>query len=74
MSIQTLGAPGTASVWGKWGTTGTAQAQLTGKVFGQTANQNYTTTSAQTLSVQETATFVSGQSMILDALDIQVTY
>jgi hypothetical protein len=74
MSIQTTGTPGTASVWGKWGTSGTVQAQLTGKVFGQTANQNYTTTSAQTLSVQETATFVTGQTMILDALDIQVTY
>jgi hypothetical protein len=74
ISIQTTGGPGTASVWGKWGTSGTVQAQLAGKVFGQTANQNYTTTSAQTLSVQETATFVTGQSMILDALDIQVTY
>jgi hypothetical protein len=77
VQIQTTGAPGTATNWGtvwKSSQSGTGGTFGNTAAFGATAPQSFTTTSAQTLSISETATMVSGQTFTLQSLDIQVVY
>jgi hypothetical protein len=77
IQINTIGAPGTAVAWGnvEWtNSTATSGAQiLLSFNNNSTGTVNFTTTGAETVSIQETATPVSGQIYNLTALDIQVT-
>jgi hypothetical protein len=76
IQINTTGAPGTAVAWGnvEWtNSTGTSGGTVI-VPFNNNSNGtvNFTTSSAETVSIQETATPVSGQSYNLTALDVEV--
>lgn len=71
IQIVTTGAPGTAIAWGKQNYANNAQggpAAINPRFSTNAGAVNYTTTSAQTVSVQETATPVAGQSITLQSL------
>src|SRR6185312_4991181 len=73
VSILSTGAPGTASTWGLDSVTnGNANGTFLSKQFPQNAaTQSFITTTAQTVSIQETGTLVSGESFTLQQLIIR---
>jgi hypothetical protein len=73
VSILSTGAPGTASTWGLDEiTNANANGGFVSKQFPQNAaTQNFTTTTAQTVSIQETGTLVAGESFTLQQLIIR---
>jgi hypothetical protein len=72
IQIATLGAPGTAWASGHDMTSGTNGGSPLFKLLGNGATASATTTSAQTVSVQETATMVAGQTFTLQAIKAYV--
>jgi hypothetical protein len=77
IQIDTTGTTGTASAWGNW-VPYNAGGNLVGsyKTFpnNTTTLPTYNTSSAQTVSVQETATLITGQSFTLQSLFVKVAY
>jgi hypothetical protein len=71
IQIATTGAPGTAWAWGEDFTSGSAGGNPLWKLMGNGATASFTTTSAQTASIQETATFVTGQTITLQNLTVR---
>lgn len=74
--IATTGNPGTAYSWGTDEASTTAGGVAVSKMYCNAATcsaaaDNFITTTAQTVSVQETATLVSGESITLQTLDIR---
>jgi hypothetical protein len=77
IQINTTGGPGTAMAWGKIefaNNTSGAELLANERLFPNSATGNFTTTSTQTVSVQETAALVSGQSFTLQAFTARVIY
>lgn len=71
IQINTTGSPGTAIAWGSETTGGTNSSSIV-RVFNNTGTQSFTTGNSQTVSIQETATLVSGQSITLQAITARV--
>jgi hypothetical protein len=71
IQIATTGAPGTAWAWGQDFITGTNGGNPLWKVLGNGATASFTSTSSQTLSLQETATFVTGQTITLQNFTVR---
>jgi hypothetical protein len=71
IQIATTGAPGTAFAWGFDMQTGAAGGTPVFKLLGNGATASFTTTSAQTVSIQETATMVTGQTFTLQNLTVR---
>ena len=70
--IVTTGAPGTADTWGLDETyTTTGGSSQVSKSFAQTGTVSFTTNSTQSISIQETATPVSGESFTLTDLVVR---
>lgn len=69
--IATTGAPGTAWPFGTVFNSGTAGGNALFKLMGNGATVSFTTTSPQTVSIQETGTFVAGQTITLQNLTIR---
>lgn len=73
IQVNTMGAPGSSIAWGTWATpTSTGQVGAT-EFFNNSSTVSYNTSASQTLSIQETGVFVTGQTINLHALDIVVT-
>lgn len=83
IQINTTGAPGTAVVWGSFcfsDSTSTNIISISSAVVpgcvafanAGTGTVSYTTNAAETVSVQETGTLVSGQTFNLTSIDITV--
>ena len=68
--IATTGAPGTAIASGRYFSTNANGAQQANspRAYTNASTVNYTTTSAQTVSIEETAALVAGQSFTLQSL------
>lgn len=75
IEIVTTGTPGTAYAYGGF-QAATAAGAISGsrKFFVNASTVNYTTSSPQTVSIQETGTAVSGQTYNLQILDTKVIY
>jgi hypothetical protein len=71
IQIATTGAPGTAWAWGQEFESGASGGSPLFKLMGNGATASFTTTSAQTVSVQETATLVTGQTFTLQNLTVR---
>lgn len=72
IQIITTGNPGTAISWGLDEAGGTAGgSSLVSKNYSGNTSVSYITTLAQTVSVQETATLVSGESITLQSLIVR---
>jgi hypothetical protein len=76
IQIVTTGTPGTAYAWGTYNLTNSTGAASIIKTaaFANASTVSYTTTAAETVSVQLVNTFVSGQTFNLQALNIVVNY
>lgn len=76
IQINTTGSPGTAVSWGNFSfdiANGSVSSYSVGAFANaSTGTVSYTTGTAQTVSIQETGTSVSGQTYNLTALDITV--
>jgi hypothetical protein len=77
IQINTTGSPGTAVAWGtiNEGTQngGTSNFNTLAMLNASTGTVSYTTSSAETVSINEVGTLVSGQTFNLTSFDIQVT-
>lgn len=76
IQINTTGNPGTAMAWGSYEFANNVNgAEVIGnnKLFPNNATGNFITTSAQTVSLQETSTLVAGQTFTLLSISAQVT-
>jgi hypothetical protein len=74
IQIATTGAPGTAQPWGQEWLANPNGGATIGPVLWQPAcatTCNYTTTSNQTFSIQETGTFVAGQTITLQSFFVR---
>jgi hypothetical protein len=71
IQIATTGAPGTAWAWGTDFASGVSGGAPIFKLLGNGATASFTTTSAQTASIQETATMVSGQTITLQNFSVR---
>lgn len=74
VQINTQGNPGTAAAWGDYEFANNVNgAEVIGnnRLFPTPTALNYITTSPQTLSLQETATLVSGQTFTLQSLTVE---
>ena len=77
IQINTTGGPGTAIAWGKYefaNNTSGAELLANERLFPNSATGSFTTNSTQTVSIQETATLVSGQSFTLQTFSARVIY
>jgi hypothetical protein len=73
IQINTTGNPGTSIAWGSW-SAATAGLSPNSKAFGNTGTTSYITSSNQNVTVQETASGVTGQTFQLDALYTRTLY
>jgi hypothetical protein len=71
IQIATTGAPGTAWAWGTDFASGSSGGSPIFKLLGNGATASFTTTSAQTVSIQETATMVTGQTITLQNFSVR---
>jgi hypothetical protein len=71
IQIATTGAPGTAWAWGQEFESGAIGGSPLFKLMGNGATASFTTTSAQTVSIQETSTMVTGQTFTLQNLTVR---
>jgi hypothetical protein len=63
-----------AITWGEWFAGPSNGGAPALKTFVNPSTVAYTTTASETVSVQETATLVSGQSFNLQSLVVETTY
>jgi hypothetical protein len=71
IQIATTGAPGTAWAWGQEFESGALGGSPLFKLMGNGATAAFTTTSSQTVSIQETATMVAGQTFTLQNFTVR---
>jgi hypothetical protein len=71
IQIATTGAPGTAWAWGTDFASGSSGGSPIFKLLGNGATAAFTTTSSQTVSIQETATMAAGQTITLQNFTVR---